>query len=326
MLSSSKHEPEHALRHAQGERQRCTIRVEPGDPPERLDRYLARRLRDVCSRTQLQRWIAEGRVLSDGRPATAKSFASPGLVLTVEIPAPAPMPGVTPDPAVPLDILYEDAALIILNKPAGLVVHPGAGHATGTLVHGLLAHTNRLSQVAGPLKPGLVHRLDKETSGVMVVAKDDVAHRALAAQFVDRTVQRTYVAVVRGRVATSRGIIDAPLGRHPKDRQRIAVQPSGKGREAITRYRVLTRLAGLTVLELTPQTGRTHQLRVHLAHLGHPIVGDPTYRGGRPPVPGVARQLLHAAKLGFRHPATGEQVEFSAPWPAAFTHVLPRIE
>lgn len=297
---------------------RHTVIVEPGTPPERLDRYLARRLRDLCSRTQLQRWIADGRVLGDGRPIAARATVRPGMTLTVEVPPPAPMTGVTADPAVSLDILFEDAALIVVNKPAGLVVHPGAGHATGTLVHGLLAHTQQLSSVAGPAKPGLVHRLDKDTSGVMVVAKDDATHRALAAQFADRTVRRTYIAVVRGRLAQGRGVINAPLGRHPKDRQRVAVQPSGQGREAITRYRVLARGPGMTLVELTPQTGRTHQLRVHLAHLGHPIIGDPTY-GGRPQPAGVARQLLHAAKLGFVHPLTGESVEFTAPWPEAFS-------
>lgn len=301
---------------------RHTVLVEPGTPPERVDRYLARRLHDLCSRTQLQRWIADGHVLSDGQPVAAKALVQPGMTLVVDAPAPAPMTGVTADPSVLLDILYEDAALLVVNKPAGLVVHPGAGHAGGTLVQGLLAHTDRLSRVAGPSKPGLVHRLDKDTSGVMVIAKDDAAHRALAAQFADRTVRRTYGAIVRGRVALMRGVIDAPLGRHPKDRQRVAVQPAGQGREAITRYKVLARLAGMTFLELTPQTGRTHQLRVHLAHLGHPIVGDPKYT--RLQTPGVTRQLLHAAKLGFVHPATGEQVEFAAPWPDALTRLLPR--
>ncbi|OGX38144.1 MAG: hypothetical protein A3C53_02930 [Omnitrophica WOR_2 bacterium RIFCSPHIGHO2_02_FULL_68_15] len=299
------------------------VEVTPGDPPERVDRYLARRLADLCSRTQLQRWIADGRVLADGRPVTAKTTIHPGVMLTVDIPPPAPLSGVTAE-AMPLDILYEDDVLLLLNKPAGLVVHPGAGHATGTLVHGLLAHTQQLSSVAGPAKPGLVHRLDKDTSGVMVVAKEDAAHRALAKQFADRTVRRTYVAVVRGRVPRERGVIAAPLGRHPKDRQRVAVQPAGRGREAITHYRVLGRFPGMTLLELTPQTGRTHQLRVHLAHLGHPILGDPKYRGptsvaGAP----ITRQLLHAWRLGFVHPATGESVEFTAPWPAAFTQVLP---
>lgn len=303
----------------------------PGDPPERVDRYLARRLAGLCSRTQLQRWIIAGRVLADGpagtpfgrRPVTATTIVHPGMVLTVDVPSPAPLSGVTAE-AMPLDILYEDDALLLLNKPAGLVVHPGAGHGTGTLVHGLLAHTQQLSSVAGPAKPGLVHRLDKDTSGVMVVAKQDVAHRALAKQFADRTIRRTYVAVVRGRVPRERGVIAAPLGRHPKDRQRVAVQPAGRGREAITHYRVLERLSGATLLELTPQTGRTHQLRVHLAHLGHPILGDPKYRG--PTMMGgipVTRQLLHAWRLGFVHPATGEPVEFTAPWPAAFTQVLP---
>ena len=285
--------------------------VVPADAaPERVDRRLARLLADVCSRTQVQRWIKQGRVRRNGQPVTADARVHPGDTLTVAI-VPEPVQSdLTPEP-IPLDILYEDEALLMVNKPAGLVVHPGAGHATGTLVHGLLAHAQRLSQVAGPSKPGIVHRLDKDTSGVMVVAKTDVAHRALARQFADRTVRRTYVALVSGVIPYDTGVIDAPLGRHPKDRQRIAVRPAGWGREAITRYTVLRRLPGATWLELTPQTGRTHQLRVHLAHLGYPILGDPRYgkRGG------VTRQALHAARLGFRHPTTGESVEFTAPLP-----------
>jgi len=221
-----------------------------------------------------------------------------------------------------LDILYEDDALLMVNKPAGLVVHPGAGHATGTLVHGLLAHAGRLSQVAGPFKPGIVHRLDKDTSGLMVVAKDDTVHRALAKQFADRTVKRTYVALVDGLVPRDAGIIDAALGRHPRDRQRIAVRQDGRGREAITAYRVLRRFADMTLVELTPQTGRTHQLRVHLAHLGYPILGDPRY-GRRRSCP---RQALHAERLGFFHPTAQAFMEFTAPWPAALAAVIERAK
>ena len=331
-----------------------TLRVPPDAPPERIDRYLVRACAATGSRAQLQRWIHEGFVHRNDQVVTPSTIVRPGDRLTVLVPPPALPTDLAPE-RMPLEILYEDDALLVLNKPAGLVVHPGAGHLTGTLVHGLLAHTTQLSGLAGPSKPGLVHRLDKDTSGVMVVAKQDAAHRALAQQFEARTIQRTYVALVAGVVRYEHGVITAPLGRHPRDRQRIAVQPPGRGREAVTRYRVLRRLAGCwpagrtgaqssagcTLLELSPQTGRTHQLRVHLAHLGHPILGDPKY-GRRPRLPreeaapgasprssGPARadrQLLHAARLGFLHPATGEQVEFAAPWPDALTRLLGTLE
>ena len=300
-----------------------TLCVPPDAPAERIDRYLARQLAATGSRVQLQRWIRDGLVHRNDQTVTPSTTVRPGDRLTVMVPTTTPPGDLTPE-RMPLDILYEDDVLLVLNKPAGLVVHPGAGHATGTLVHGLLAHTTELSGLAGPSKPGLVHRLDKDTSGVMVVAKQDQAHRALAQQFEARTVQRTYVALVAGVVRYDHGVITAPLGRHPRDRQRIAVQPPGRGREAVTRYRILRRLTGCTLLELSPQTGRTHQLRVHLLHLGHPILGDPKY-GRRPAGEGPARadrQLLHAARLGFRHPVTGEAVEFSAPWPEALTRLL----
>lgn len=300
-----------------------TIQVPAGARPERVDRYLARALAPAASRTQIQGWIREGLVQRGGRPLRPDTLVAPGDAITVTVPPPA-APAAMVAERMPLEILYEDDVLLVLNKPAGLVVHPGAGHPRGTLVHGLLAHTQALSQVGGPTRPGLVHRLDRETSGVMVVAKTDEAHRTLTEQFTARTVRRTYLAVVRGTVRRPSGVIDAAVGRHPTDRQRMAVRPAGRGREAITRYRVLRRLPGLTVVELTPQTGRTHQLRVHLAHLGYPIVGDLRYSrprrfasdSNRPghPMP-VTRQLLHAWRLGFIHPATGEPVEFTAPIP-----------
>lgn len=304
-----------------------TLHVPPDAPPERIDRYLVRECAATGSRAQLQRWIHEGLVHRNDQVVTPSTTVRPGDRLTIVVPPTALPDNLAPE-RMPLEILYEDEALLVLNKPAGLVVHPGAGHATGTLVHGLLAHTAQLSGLAGPSKPGLVHRLDKDTSGVMVVAKQDAAHRALAQQFEARTIQRTYVALVTGLVRYEHGVITAPLGRHPRDRQRIAVQPPGRGREAVTRYRVLQRLAGCTLLELSPQTGRTHQLRVHLAHLGHPILGDPKY-GRRPVGTGPARatrQLLHAARLGFLHPVTGEPVEFSAPWPEELTRLIGRLE
>ena len=294
-----------------------TVRVDADAVAERIDRVLARALASETSRTQLQRLIREGRVQCNGRPVTSRTLVRPGQTIIVEFPPPTPPEGVLPEP-MPLEILYEDDALLLVNKPAGLTVHPGAGRAHGTLVHGLLAYTQHLSQVAGPTKLGLVHRLDKDTSGIMVVAKDDATHRALARQFADRTVRRTYLALVDGAIVREQGTIRARLARHPVHRQRIAVQPEGRGREAITHYRVLRRLPGMTVVELKPETGRTHQLRVHLAHLGHPILGDPHYGPRGPGRAGVVlpRQALHALRLGFVHPATGEAVEFTAPAPA----------
>lgn len=293
-----------------------TVHVAADTATERIDRFLARVLGAETSRTQLQRLIREGRVRCDGELVTPRTAVRPGQMILVEFPPPTAPEGVAPEP-VPFEILYEDETLLLVNKPAGLTVHPGAGCAHGTLVHGLLAHTQSLSRVAGPMKPGLVHRLDKDTSGIMVVAKDDVTHRALARQFADRTVQRTYLALVDGAIAREQGTISARLGRHPIHRQRIAVQPADRGREAITRYRVLRRWPGMTLVELRPETGRTHQLRVHLAHLGHPILGDPHYgpKGRGPAEVVVPRQALHAFRLGFVHPATGETVEFTAPLP-----------
>ena len=314
-----------------------TIVVPEGASAERADRFLARQLGAASSRTEIKRWMLAGLVCRGGRPLSPDASVRVGDLITIA-PPPHPTPrSLAPEP-VPLDILYEDDALLILNKPAGLVVHPGAGHARGTLAHGLVAHTAQLSQMAGALKPGIVHRLDKETSGIMVVAKNDLVHRAVAKQFADRTVRRTYVALVGGVISRDRGVIEAALGRHPKHRQRIAVRPAGQGREAITGYRVLRRFhgatphsaldragvprSGATLVELTPQTGRTHQLRVHLAHLGFPILGDRAY--GRPGA-GLTRQALHAWRLGFLHPTTGEFVEFTAPWPSEFTEAMRRL-
>lgn len=312
------------------------ITVIPDTVAERADRYLAGQLGDCASRAQIQRWIREGRVQRAGRPIAVATRVRSGDCLTIDVPPPEPPPGIVPE-RFALDIVYEDETLLVLNKPAGLVVHPGAGHRTGTLVHGIVAHTATLSQVAGPLKPGIVHRLDKDTSGIMVVAKQDIAHRALARQFADRTVCRTYVALVSGALARETGVIQAALGRHPKDRQRFAVRPAGEGRDAVTAYRVLARSAlasargsrtmarsaHATLVELTPKTGRTHQLRVHLAHVGHPILGDARYGPtGRSDPAIYPRQALHAWRLGFVHPRTGEAVEFTAPWPREFSEML----
>lgn len=299
---------------------RHVVHVPEGTASDRLDRYLAGCLKDQYSRVQIQKWIKSGHLLRNGKPATSSERVGPGDTLILET-EPVPfLEGIVPEP-VPLNILHEDDAILVINKPAGLVVHPGAGHSGGTLVHGLLYHTRQLSAIAGPSKPGVVHRLDKDTSGVMVVAKTDGAHRLLSEQFAKRTVRRTYVAVVHGRMAHENGTISAALGRHPKDRQKISVQPPGKGRDAITHYKVLRRFPNKTYIELTPETGRTHQLRVHLHHLGHPILGDPRYGPSLAAAP-IGRQALHALRLEFVHPVSGQPVAYAAALPVEINQLL----
>jgi 23S rRNA pseudouridine1911/1915/1917 synthase len=277
--------------------------------PERLDRYLTRIFTNR-SRSQIQRWIAQGRVRSADMPLKASHRIKPGEILEIAVPPiPTEPSSILPEP-IPLSIIYEDEHILVVDKPAGMVVHPAPGHPTGTLVNALLSYVNRLSQVAGPLKPGIVHRLDKETSGLLVVAKDDTSHRALARQFAERLVLRQYLAVVKGQVASDEGTIQIPIGRHPIHRQRMSVRWEG-GRDACTRYRVLRRFLQASLLELSLHTGRTHQVRVHLAALGHPLLGDRRYgvHGGCP------RQALHAHRLGFIHPATDRWMVFHAPLP-----------
>jgi 23S rRNA pseudouridine1911/1915/1917 synthase len=298
----------------------------------RLDRFLQARAPDL-SRTRLQALIATGRVLVTGGHARASHRLRAGARVAMEIPPPEPV-ALTAEP-IPLDVVYEDADLLVVNKPAGLVVHPGAGHRTGTLVHALLAHCGpALSGVGGARRPGVVHRLDRGTSGLLMVAKNDHAHLALARQLKARTVERRYLTLVHGRLPQAAGVVETAIGRDPRDRLRMAVRPAGSGRPALTRYRVLERFvqpAPFTLVEATLGTGRTHQIRVHLAHLGTPVVGDRTYRrrGGIAPEPelaahmaGLGGQALHAAVLGFIHPTTGSWHRFEAPLPPAFAALL----
>ena len=291
--------------------------VPPGTAPQRLDRYLAQALKDR-SRAQIQRWIEGGFVRLAGRRLKSSHRVASGEALQIEIPPPE-VSDLKPE-KIPLDKVYEDDYLMVINKPAGMVIHPAVGNLSGTLVNALLAHSSRWSGEAGSLKPGIVHRLDKETSGLLVVAKDDRTHRALSRQFSERKVLRHYLAVVQGSPARDEGTIAAPIGRHPIRRQRMAVR-YGTGREAVTRYRVLRRLRAAAVLELSLQTGRTHQVRVHLAHLGHPLLGDARYGI----LGGFSRQALHAYRLGFQHPQTGRWMEFAAPTPADFQKDLDRL-
>ncbi len=293
----------------------------PPEAGERLDRYLARAA--GAPRNQVRRWIEEGKVDVGGRPVTKVSQPLfPGDVVRWQTPSPRGEDRVVPE-AGPLDLLYEDRHLLVLAKPAGLVVHPGAGHNHGTLVHRLLARYPELAGVGGPGRPGIVHRLDAGTSGVMVVARSAEAYQALSRAFAARRVVKTYLAIVYGRPDPPAGSIEAPIGRHPQRRQEMAVVP--RGRPASTRYRTLATAAGVSLLEIDLATGRTHQIRVHLKSIGHPLVGDPTYGERRYkglPGPGqrslaqFPRPALHAWRLGFDHPVTGERREFSATPPA----------
>jgi 23S rRNA pseudouridine1911/1915/1917 synthase len=279
-------------------------------PAARLDQYLAERL-PTLSRSQVQRLIAEGHVRLNGVATRPGARLHPGDELAWHVPPTAPT-ALTPQP-MDLRVLYEDDDLVVIDKPAGLVVHPGPGHAAGTLVHGLLARGAQWSSIGGVERPGIVHRLDKDTSGLLVIARNDAAHRDLAGQLQDRSLRRRYRAIVVGEVADAAARIDAPIGRDPRHRQRMAVVASG--RQAITDFRRLGLVQGHTLLEVSLLTGRTHQVRVHLAYIHHPVLGDPVY--GRPS-PLIARPALHAAEIEFRHPRTGQAISLESPLPPDF--------
>ena len=285
---------------------------------ERLDRAAAALL--GVPRAQLQRWVQQGCVRLNGRPARPAEHVRAGDCIEVEQPEPV-VSELVPEPiAVP--ILFEDASLVVVDKPAGLVVHPGPGHSRGTLVNALLHHCGDLAGIGGVLRPGIVHRLDRGTSGVMVVAKRDAAHAALARQFAEHSVERLYRAWVRALPGAEAGRIDQPIGRHPRDRKRMSVR-TRSGREACTLWEVEQRFPahGVARLAVRPQTGRTHQIRVHLSAHGMPLLGDPVYGragrrvGRRRSFSRLERPALHAARLGFTHPATGERLQFETPPP-----------
>jgi 23S rRNA pseudouridine1911/1915/1917 synthase len=290
----------------------ATLRFEisPAEAGARLDSALARAA--GITRSQAGRWIEEGRVGCNGRPAAASRRVAAGDVVEARPPEVAPE-GLVPE-AIPLAILHDDADVVVLDKPAHLVVHAGPGHATGTLVNALLHLGGGLSALGGALRPGIVHRLDRGTSGVMVVARHDAAHRSLAGQFRRHSVERVYLAFVRGLPSAGEGRVDRPIGRHRTERKRMSVA-AGVGRAARTAWRVLERFeaAEASLLEVRPETGRTHQIRVHLASAGLPILGDPVY--GRARVAALDRPALHAAVLGFEHPRSGARVRFEAPLP-----------
>lgn len=309
--------------------------VDFADARQRLDVFLCRRLSDI-SRSALQSLIRAGEVLVNGLQAKSSYEIRMGDRISVHLPLPQEQDRLVPQ-AMPLDILYEDDDLLVINKAPGVVVHPGAGHFEGTLVHGLLAHCPELASQGAPLRPGIVHRLDQNTSGALVVAKSNGAYLHLIRQFKDRMVEKHYLALVYGNFSQACGQLITALGRHPVDRKKIAVLP-GKGHLAVTHWRVEQAWEGVSLLRVTIATGRTHQIRVHLSHLQHPVVGDATYGGGKGKarslkaeglrnilVP-VDRQLLHAQVLAFQHPRTNQALVFTAPLPDDFAMVLHRLE
>ncbi len=285
----------------------------------RLDVFLTAALPEI-SRSRIQSLIKEGQVLVNAGAAKAGRKLEAGDEVVCRIPEPAELAAL-PQP-MELDIVYEDGDIIVINKPQGLVVHPAPGSRDMTLVNGLLYHCQDLSGINGVLRPGIVHRLDKDTSGLLVAAKNDKAHQALAEQLQERTMKRQYIALVHGMMAEPMGLVDAPIGRDPKDRQRMAVVAGGK--EAVTEYRVLDRLAEYTSVLCSLRTGRTHQIRVHMAYLGHPVAGDPKYGRRKEPLdwPG---QALHAWRLSLVHPVKGEAMEFYAPLPGYFAQRLKEL-
>ena len=285
---------------------------------ERLDAFLSRALPEI-SRSAAQKLIAEGNVLLDGKPAKKNDRLEPGQTVSVTIPEPRPV-DVTPT-EMQLDIVYEDEDVAVINKPKGLVVHPAAGHQDDTLVNGLLyAMGDSLSGINGELRPGIVHRIDKDTSGLLAIAKNDLAHAVLASQLKDHTMARTYEAIVCGNLKEDSGTVDAPIGRHPTDRKKMCVTQRNS-KPAVTHWEVVKRYRGYTHIRCRLETGRTHQIRVHMAYIGHPILGDTVY-GNKKPVPGLQGQCLHAVGLKFIHPRTGELVELTCGLPEEFEKQL----
>jgi 23S rRNA pseudouridine1911/1915/1917 synthase len=303
------------------------LQVEPEQDGTRLDTFLTGLLPDI-SRSQLQRLIKDGFVTGPMKNLRPSTPVRAGQSYAVDVP-PAQESTLEPEP-LPLRIVFEDADVVVLDKPAGMVVHPGAGHRRGTVVNALLHHVKDLSGIGGELRPGIVHRLDRGTSGLMVVAKNDAAHQELARQFEDREVEKEYVALVWGVVQAGRRI-DAPIGRDPADRQKMSTR-ARRARSAVTRVTWARHFKGVSLLKVAISTGRTHQIRVHLSAIGHPIVGDPTYGGVHRRVPHdlrsvqrLERPFLHAARLAFTHPADGRRVEFDSPLPPDLESVVDEI-
>lgn len=296
------------------------LRASEESKNQRLDAFLASSL-DGLTRSQAARLIESGEVAVNGKTAGKSYKLAGGEDIAVTLPEPEPVEAVPQD--IPLDVVYEDADVIVVNKPSGMVVHPAPGHPDGTLVNALLYHcAGTLSGIGGALRPGIVHRIDRDTSGLIIAAKNDAAHQYLSAQLADHTLARTYECIVVGKLREDRGTVNAPIARHPTDRKRMAVVAGG--REAVTHWEVIARYPGYTHVRCRLETGRTHQIRVHMAYIGHPILGDTVY-GAKKEVPGLTGQCLHAVGLRFLHPRTHEVVELSCPLPEEFTRMLQKI-
>ncbi|WP_431029410.1 RluA family pseudouridine synthase [Lysinibacillus sp. LZ02] len=285
---------------------------------ERLDKALSS-LQSEWSRSQIGNWIDENRIKVNGTEVKAKYKVKAGDVIDIEVPEAEPLEIVAED--LQLEIVYEDKDVLVVNKPRGMVVHPAPGHTTGTLVNGLMYHCKDLSGINGVMRPGIVHRIDKDTTGLLMVAKNDVAHEGLVNQLVEKTVTRKYTALVHGHIAHDKGTIDAPIARDPKDRQKQAIVDGGK--HAVTHFQVLERFGDYTLVECRLETGRTHQIRIHMNYIGFPLVGDPKY--GPKKTIDFGGQVLHAGVLGFIQPVTGEYLEFEAPLPQDFVDLLAEL-
>ncbi len=311
----------------QEEGKRSEFIVAEGEQGLRLDVFLPQK-DPTLSRSQAKRLIEDGDAIVDGKAVRASHRLKPGEMISLRKPAPVPSE-IVPE-AIPLSILYEDGAIIVVDKPAGMVVHPAAGNYSGTLVNALQYHCRNLSGIGGVMRPGIVHRLDKGTSGLMVAAKSDEAHRHLAEQFKRRQVSKCYTALVHGNLREDEGVADAPVGRHPVERKKMSTA-SRRGKTALTRWTVLERFGAFTLLEAKIETGRTHQIRVHLSALGHPVAGDSVYGASKRAVETPAlravlkklsRQALHASSLSFAHPVTGKEMTFESPLPADLAEVI----
>ena len=289
----------------------------------RLDAFLSAQL-DGLSRSHIQKILKGGGVLVNGRPEKSSDRGAPGDQVELEVPEPEE-PEILAE-EMDLDILYEDRDIILINKPKGMVVHPAAGHYSGTLVNGLMAHCREdLSGINGVLRPGIVHRIDMDTTGVLIACKNDFAHTSIAQQLKVHSITRKYYAIVHGVIREEEGTVNAPIGRHPTDRKKMSINTKN-GREAVTHYRVLQRFEKFTYVECQLETGRTHQIRVHMASIHHPLLGDTVYGPAKCPVSGLQGQTLHAGVLGFIHPRTGEYMEFSAPLPEYFQELLKKLK
>lgn len=301
--------------------EKMTLQIPPEMAGERLDKWLAVQESVSLTRSLLQSRMEQGHITVNGKPVPKNYRQRSGDVVEIVLPEPEPL-SLEPE-NIPLDIVYEDDDVLVVNKPKGMVVHPAPGHATGTLVHALLYHCgDRLSGINGVIRPGIVHRIDRFTSGLLMVAKNDIAHQALSEQIQAHTFTREYQAVAMGHFREPAGTISAPIGRHPVDRKKMCVTEKNS-KPAVTHYEVLTEYQRATHLRLRLETGRTHQIRVHLAYMGHPVLGDDVYGKA---FPGIEGQCLHAAKIGFLHPTTGAYLEFECPLPDYFEKVLRKLK